>query len=86
MAGQKDEARQILTKLETMRQKQYLQPYLFAIVQIGLGDKDEAFRILSKAVDEKSDELLFIRVDPALDTLRSDPRFHALLKRMGITV
>jgi eukaryotic-like serine/threonine-protein kinase len=84
LAGQKEEARGVLKRLETLRQKQYIQPYSFAIVHIGLGEKDDAFRLLNKAVDERSDELLFVRVDPALDPLRSDPRFTALLKRMGV--
>jgi Flp pilus assembly protein TadD len=84
LAGQKEQAREVLKRLDAMRQKQYIQPYSFAIVHIGLGEKDEAFRLLNKAVDERSDELLFVRVDPALDPLRSDPRFAALLKRMGV--
>jgi adenylate cyclase len=84
LAGHEDQARDALRSLRTLQQKHYVQPYNFLIVHAGLGEKDEAFRLLDQAVRERSDELVFIRVDPALDPLRSDPRFAAALKHMGI--
>ena len=84
LAGHESEAREALGRLRAIQQKHYVQPYDFAIVHAGLGEKDEAFRFLDEAVRERSDELALVRVDPALDPLRSDPRFAAMLKRMGI--
>jgi hypothetical protein len=49
-----------------------------------LGDKDRAFVWLEKAYDEKSDLLGWIKVSPFFDQLRSDPRYAALLKKMGL--
>ena len=84
VAGQRKEALEVLARLERLSRTSYVQPYLFALVHLGLGGKDEAFRWLEQAVNEHSDELLFVRVDPALDSLRDDPRFKVLLRRMGI--
>jgi serine/threonine-protein kinase len=84
LAGREGEARRELERLRALQKKHYVQPYDFAIVHAGLGEKDEAFRFLDQAVRERADELAFVRVDPALDPLRSDPRFAAMLRRMGI--
>jgi hypothetical protein len=55
-----------------------------AVIHIGLGDKDQAFSWLEKAVEDRSEWLCQFRVDPALDPLRSDPRFDALLRRVNV--
>lgn len=60
-------------------------PYLLAEISAYLGDKDEAFRWLEEAYQLRSTWMPWIHVDPSLDPLRSDPRFSALLKRMGLT-
>ena len=49
-----------------------------------LGDIDEAFRWLDIAVEEKATGLIFLRVHPRIDALRGDPRYDALLKRVGL--
>jgi hypothetical protein len=49
-----------------------------------LGRKDEAFEWLNKACDERSVWMIWLKVDPALDGLRSDPRFSQLIKRVGL--
>ena len=84
--GQREQSRNALRQILSLQhQGSYIQPYVLAIAHIGLDEKDEAFRILDRAVSERSDELFFVRVDPALDPLRRDPRFAALLHRMGIS-
>jgi TolB-like protein/Tfp pilus assembly protein PilF len=83
--GQREQSREVLRQIQALQQRgQYVQPYVMAIAHIGLGEKDESFRLLDQAVSERSDELFFVRVDPALDPLRDDPRFAAMLQRMGI--
>jgi len=49
----------------------------------GLGEKDQAFEWLEKAYDEHDQGLSFLKVDPTLEPLRSDPRFQDLLRRMN---
>jgi TolB-like protein/DNA-binding winged helix-turn-helix (wHTH) protein len=59
--------------------------YRLAEINTYLGDKEEAFRWLEKAYEERPNWIPWIKVDPSLDALRSDPRFAALLRRMGLT-
>ena len=73
-----------MTELEKLRQKQYVQPVVLALVHIGLGEKEEAFLCLEKAFEEHAQWLSEIKVDPAFDSLRSDVRFGELLQRMGL--
>ena len=59
--------------------------YRLAEINTYLGDKEEAFLWLEKAVDGRPEWIPFLKVDPTLDPLRPDPRFSALLRRMGLT-
>jgi len=49
-----------------------------------LGDKDKAFSLLEKCYTERNTRLIYIRSDPSLDPLRDDPRFGAMLRRIGL--
>lgn len=55
-----------------------------AIIYNGLGEEDQAFEWLQRARDDRAFYLVFLKVEPRLDGLRSDPRFADLLRRMGI--
>jgi hypothetical protein len=59
-------------------------PWGFALVYTGMGDKDRAFEWLDKAYDERSSDLPWIKADPRMDPLRSDPRYKELLLRLGL--
>jgi hypothetical protein len=48
------------------------------------GDKENGFRLLEKACDERDDYVTYIKVDPVLRPYRSDPRYADLLRRMGL--
>ncbi len=61
----------------------YVSPYVMATVYGQLGDKDRAFEWLKKAHEERDYYLSWIKVDPEVDPLRSDPRFQELLRRMN---
>jgi len=54
-----------------------------AFVLLALGRHDEALALLEEAVNQQSSRLLWLRVDPRVDSVRSDPRFEALLSRIG---
>lgn len=76
LAGQKDKARKILWELLA---SETAQPYEVAIVYQGLGDKQRAIDWLSKTRDRRGELLMMLKLDPRLDSLRSDPGFSELL-------
>jgi hypothetical protein len=59
-------------------------PWMFAIVYTGMGDKDRAFQWLDKAYDEHRTDVAWIKADPRMDPLRSDARYKELLLRLGL--
>jgi TolB-like protein/Tfp pilus assembly protein PilF len=83
VSGNRTDAMKILEQLNTISKERYVSAYSFALVHLGLGDKDEALRYLEKAYEDRAGELLrYIRVDPLLDPLRGDPRFEALVQKI----
>ncbi len=84
-AGQAAEARRQLTGcvLRLQQQKRYIRPGWVAEVYANLGDKDEAITWLERGYREHDDFLALLKVWPAFDGLRSDPRFQALIRRMN---
>ena len=84
ISGQKKEARAILEKLLGMSKQKYVPAYDVAAVYNGLGEKDRAFEWLAKAFEERSGFVIYIKCDRRFDGLRSDARYEALLKRIGL--
>ena len=89
IAGKIEEARGILEKLLEEKlsgkpERIYVSAFDMAAVYVGLGDKDRTFEWLSKALDERSGFLVYIKCDRRFDGLRSDPRYGALLERIGL--
>jgi len=58
--------------------------YSVAVIEVGLGEKDQAFSWLEKARDDRSFFLVNLKVEPELDSLRSDPRFAELVRNVGL--
>src|SRR5262245_1358565 len=83
-AGKHVQARDVLTELTALSEQRYVPPRLVAMVHAGLGDNDQAFFWLRKAVDELDAWIIFLKADSTFTTLRSDPRFDALLRDMGL--
>ena len=84
VAGQKDDAEQVLKALSKKSKEGYVSPFDVALIYTALGEKDTAFHLLDKAVDERSTFLVYSKWEPRLDPLRADPRFKTLLDRVGL--
>jgi TolB-like protein/DNA-binding winged helix-turn-helix (wHTH) protein len=82
--GRLAEAHQILSELQVQVEKDALGAYEVAFLYGALGNKDEAFRWLDKAYEQRDPGLMYLKVDPTMDPLRSDPRFRALVRRVGL--
>lgn len=85
MAGRKSEALKTLAELEAVAQRRYSSPVRIACIYVGLGDKERAFEWLEKGFTGRSDHLTQLKMDPMFDSLRADPRFADLLRRVGFT-
>jgi Flp pilus assembly protein TadD len=83
-AGDRVEATKVLNHLRERARKEHVAPAYVATVLIGLGRLDEALVELAKAAEARSYYVMYWKVDPDLDPLRSDPRFAALLKKVGL--
>jgi serine/threonine-protein kinase len=82
-AGKHKEVREILAKLTEIAKTRYISGYSFAVIHLGLGEKDQAVDWLEKDAREQTGfEINFIRVDPYLDPLRGNPRFEDLVSKV----
>jgi tetratricopeptide (TPR) repeat protein len=83
-AGKADAARDAIAKLQRIVQQNGVGRYEIALVYAGLGQKTEAFDWLEQAYRSHDVGLVYLKVDPCLDPLRSDPRFEGLIRRVGL--
>jgi len=83
-AGRRGDAIAILNEMKEMSKQTYVSPYDLAILYTGLGDKDNAFEQLNKAYDERSGWMIYLKVEPDFDPLRSDRRFQVLTQKVGL--
>ena len=83
LSGNQAEAQEIKDALEEQWKHKHIGAYNIATIYAALGEKDQAFAWLEKAYEDRTFFLTGLKVDPAMDTLRSDPRFKDLLRRMN---
>jgi TolB-like protein/Tfp pilus assembly protein PilF len=86
MSGQRKKALLLLKELSETAQTGYVAPYDIALIHIGLGDKERAFEFLDKAYQDRNEQMCWLKVSPELESLRGDPRFPLLIRRMGLPV
>jgi eukaryotic-like serine/threonine-protein kinase len=84
VSGRRADALKIAKEFKDLSSHAYVDFYQFATIYAGLGDKDEAFRLLEKAYEEHSSSMTFLAADPFWYSMRSDPRYADLLRRMGL--
>jgi serine/threonine protein kinase/predicted Zn-dependent protease len=77
--------RKALDVSETKAKTEYVPPSIFALLNTHLGQKDEAFAWLEKSFDERDPLIVQLKTNPEFDTLRDDPRFQDLLRRVGLS-
>ena len=83
--GNKTAARRVAQELEKDAEESYVSPAYIAIVYDALGDRDAEFAWYAKAYEDRSEYLLWLRIDPIFDDVRDDTRFQELLRRVGIS-
>jgi TolB-like protein/DNA-binding winged helix-turn-helix (wHTH) protein/Tfp pilus assembly protein PilF len=83
ISGRQDRARELLKELTYQKTRQYVSPFYIALVYAGLREQAKAVFWLDKAIDDRSNPCIFLRVDPEFDGLRRDPGFVTLIKRLG---
>jgi Flp pilus assembly protein TadD len=83
-AGNKSEAQQELDQLTQMSHSRYVPTSYFALVAIASGDKNLAFALLQQSFQDRSEQILYLNVEPLVDPLRGDPRLKGLIKSVGL--
>jgi serine/threonine-protein kinase len=83
VAGRREEALNVLQRLEEVSTREYVSTYDLALLFLALGDTDRGFALLSKAYEDHSSFLPFIKIDARLDGVRSDPRLRELVRGMN---
>jgi adenylate cyclase len=83
--GRREAALSVLDSMLQVAQRAYYNPYGIAAVYAALGDADHAFEWLDRAYEQRTPWLISLAVDEKFELLRSDPRYAALLRRMGLT-
>jgi eukaryotic-like serine/threonine-protein kinase len=82
--GRRAQALAVLHELEEESRRRLVPAYDFAVIHAGLGDAERALSWLDTSLADDDPESTILPVDPRLDSLRGDPRFAALLRRMGL--
>jgi DNA-binding winged helix-turn-helix (wHTH) protein/TolB-like protein/Flp pilus assembly protein TadD len=85
VSGSHRKAQEIIDELEAMWRVRYFSPFVIALAHAAIGNKDQAFVWLTKSYESRDPQIVWLKVEPQFETLRPDPRFQALLRRMGIS-
>jgi tetratricopeptide (TPR) repeat protein len=77
-------AQQVLAELQARSKRSYVSPYFLALIHAGRDEKASALDSLEKALQERQPYLILLDVEPVFSNLRAEPRFLALLQRIGL--
>ena len=83
VSKERSEAQKSLYELTKLSELRYVSPFDVAIVYLGLGGKEQAFRWLDRAVTRRN-YINWLNLDPRLAPLRTDPRYADLMRRVGL--
>ena len=84
VSGDRSKAEQVLRDLNDLAKQRYVSPGAQVLVYLGLGDKERTYEWLEKCYEEQDYACWELKVDPVFDGMRDEPRFQALLKKVGL--
>jgi len=84
VSGKTAEAKQVLNDLQQLQDQRYVSPYTVAAIYTGLGDQEQAFKWLERAVEERDIWLMNLKVDPVFAKLRTNRQFTDILARIRL--
>jgi tetratricopeptide (TPR) repeat protein len=84
ISGRREDAERVLQNLQNLQGRKYVTPYGLALVYAGLGDRRSALDWLDRAVADRSNWLVWLKLDPRFAGLHGTPRFEALVHRVGL--
>jgi adenylate cyclase len=84
ISGDRAKAEQALRELEDLAKQQYVSPTAFATIYLGLGEKEKTLDWLEKAYEQQDSACWYLKIDSIYDGLRNEPRFRAILKKIGL--
>ena len=82
VSARQAESRKLLAELKNQSNRQYVSPFYLAVVYAGLGESDQAVMWLERAYEDRSNSLIFLRIDPEFDSLRAKTDFNRLLRKL----
>jgi hypothetical protein len=82
--GKKYEAQEVLDILIERSREEFVPAFFLAMVSFSVGENDQGFKWLDKASEDHDNWLCWLRVEPVFDSVRSDPRYIALMKKVGL--
>lgn len=84
LAGHQDDARRTLAEMEEMSRTTPVSPYNLALISFGLGETDRGYQFLEQAYAERDGILIYVPIDPVSEPFSRDPRFAAIMKKIGL--
>jgi adenylate cyclase len=84
ISGDRPNAEHMLRELEEMAKRRYVNSTAFADIYLGLGEKEKALDWLEIAYGNQESACWYLKVDPIYDSVRNEPRFQAILKKIGL--
>jgi TolB-like protein/Flp pilus assembly protein TadD len=83
LAGHRSESSRVLARVKETARKQYVCTFEIGSIHAALGENDEAFRWLQQAFKDRCDCMVWLKTEPWLGSIRTDPRYHELIRRVG---
>jgi hypothetical protein len=74
---------ELAAEIKERSKREYVSQYVLSKLHLALSDREQALRLLENAFEARDPRMIYIKVDPELDPLRSEPRFQELIRRMN---